>query len=96
MTSNLGSAQIFEHLPTDSREALKERVMNEVRSHFRYAFCQLLDPVCSIATSGSKLVQVACTTCLQLAVYILHHTVRRYHASKLLHHTPEQCLHSLC
>lgn len=36
MTSNLGSAQIFEHLPSDSREDLKARVMAEVRSHFRY------------------------------------------------------------
>jgi ATP-dependent Clp protease ATP-binding subunit ClpB len=35
MTSNLGSAQIFEHLPSDSREDLKARVMAEVRSHFR-------------------------------------------------------------
>jgi hypothetical protein len=37
MTSNLGSAQIFEHLPSDSRADLKARVMAEVRSHFRSA-----------------------------------------------------------
>lgn len=37
MTSNLGSAQIFEHLPSDSREALRARVMAEVRGHFRWA-----------------------------------------------------------
>jgi hypothetical protein len=35
MTSNLGSAQIFEHLPSDSREDLKARVMAEVKAHFR-------------------------------------------------------------
>eukprot|EP00878_Enallax_costatus_P019636 GHUV01020719.1.p1 GENE.GHUV01020719.1~~GHUV01020719.1.p1 ORF type:complete len:799 (+),score=193.45 GHUV01020719.1:113-2509(+) len=43
MTSNLGSAQIFEHLPTDSREALKNRVMNEVRTHFRPEFVNRID-----------------------------------------------------
>jgi len=43
MTSNLGSAQIFEHLPSDSREDLKARVMAEVRSHFRPEFVNRVD-----------------------------------------------------
>eukprot|EP00879_Flechtneria_rotunda_P024970 GHRR01026498.1.p1 GENE.GHRR01026498.1~~GHRR01026498.1.p1 ORF type:complete len:390 (+),score=167.53 GHRR01026498.1:273-1442(+) len=43
MTSNLGSAQIFQHLPSDSREALTARVMAEVRSHFRPEFVNRVD-----------------------------------------------------
>ncbi len=43
MTSNLGSAQIFEHLPHDSRDALRERVMTEVRGHFRPEFVNRVD-----------------------------------------------------
>ena len=38
MTSNLGSADVFEHLPSDSREALQARVMDAVRGHFRPEF----------------------------------------------------------
>jgi ATP-dependent Clp protease ATP-binding subunit ClpA len=30
MTSNLGSAEIFQHLPSDSKAALKGRVMDQV------------------------------------------------------------------
>ncbi|WIA34267.1 hypothetical protein OEZ86_012610 [Tetradesmus obliquus] len=43
MTSNLGSAQIFEHLPSDSREDLKARVMAEVKAHFRPEFVNRVD-----------------------------------------------------
>lgn len=38
MTSNLGSADVFAHLPSDSREALQARVMDAVRGHFRPEF----------------------------------------------------------
>ncbi len=38
MTSNLGSGDVFAHLPSDSREALQARVMDAVRGHFRPEF----------------------------------------------------------
>lgn len=43
MTSNLGSADIFAHLPSDSKADLKERVMAAVRSHFRPEFVNRVD-----------------------------------------------------
>ncbi|KAI8471940.1 MAG: P-loop containing nucleoside triphosphate hydrolase protein [Monoraphidium minutum] len=43
MTSNLGSGEIFAHLPSDSREALQGRVMDAVRGHFRPEFINRVD-----------------------------------------------------
>ena len=43
MTSNLGSADVFAHLPSDSREALQGRVMDAVRGHFRPEFVNRVD-----------------------------------------------------
>ncbi|GBF99361.1 hypothetical protein Rsub_12165 [Raphidocelis subcapitata] len=43
MTSNLGSGDVFAHLPSDSREALQARVMDAVRGHFRPEFINRVD-----------------------------------------------------
>jgi hypothetical protein len=98
MTSNLGSAQIFEHLPSDSREDLKARVMAEVRSHFRYGKVTPLHPAAGHTCLWLSLAQPA-QPAWRYAVYVteaaalfdgrrlqphrMNHTVR---ASQLAQH----------
>jgi hypothetical protein len=43
MTSNLGSAEIFQHMPSDSKADLKTRVMEHVKAHFRPEFINRVD-----------------------------------------------------
>jgi hypothetical protein len=74
MTSNLGSADVFAHLPSDSREALQGRVMDAVRGHFRPEFvnrCARCAVVCGCVWCWC-VVLVCVVLCAHALVFFQH------------------------